>query len=177
VGGDHRRGARLRVGGVVAGAVLVAVLGGLALVHKGGGGSEKPVSDAEARAHLDRIVAAAQARDWEQFCRLSAAVFNCELELNTAGRDAVPPVRPTIVESRFHEKQFSDGSTGRVLVVEGTDGRGRPYRTEVMVSRYEGHLEATNAVYWGSAEIYERERTDRRNRESDPNVRSSSPGR
>jgi hypothetical protein len=123
-----------------------------------------PASDAEARGYLNRLVAAAQARDWEKLCHLSAAVFNCELELNTAGRDALPPAPPTIVESRFHERQVPDGSTGRVLVVEGIDGRGRPYRTEVMVSRYEGHLEATNAVYWSNAEIFERQRTERRSR-------------
>jgi hypothetical protein len=148
--------------------VVVTVLGGFALVRTAGGGSEKPVADAEARRYLDRIVAAAQARDWEKLCHLSAAMFNCRLELDTAGRDALPPGPPTIVESRFHQKQVPDGATGRVLVVEGTDGRGRPYRTEVMVSRYEGHLDATNAVYWSNAEIYERERTERRNRESDP---------
>jgi hypothetical protein len=168
VGDDHPRRARLWAKGAAACAVLVAVLGGFALARTGGGEPDKPVSEAEARAYFGRIVAAAQARDWGKLCALNGSPFNCEMQLHTVGRDALPPEPPTIVESRFHEKQFADGSTGRVLVVEGTDGLGRRYRTEVMVSRYEGHLEGTNVVYWSSAEIFERDRNERRNRESDP---------
>src|SRR5438132_9420602 len=99
VAADDPPAARLRVRRVIACAVVVAVLGGFALVRTAGGGSEKPVADAEARRYLDRIVAAAQARDWEKLCHLSAAVFNCRLELDTAGRDAPPPGPPLIVAS------------------------------------------------------------------------------
>lgn len=34
-------------------------------------GAEKPVTEAEARRYLDRIVAAAQARDFERLCGLN----------------------------------------------------------------------------------------------------------
>lgn len=149
-------------------ASLVALTGWLVLADSGGGDSEEPVSEAEARGFFDQIVAAAQARDWVALCALSGAKFNCEHDLDMIGRERLPPERPTVAETRFHEKQSKDGSTGRVLVVEGTDGRGRPYRTEVMVQRYEGHLEGVNVVYWSNSEIFERDRNERRLRESKP---------
>ena len=151
-----------------AGAFLIAVVGWLAWADSGGGDSEEPVSEAEARAFFDRIVAAAQARDWVALCGLSGARPNCEFDLDRIGRDRLPPERPGIVETRFHEKQTKDGSTGRVLVVAGIDGRGRQYRTEVMVQRYEGHLEGVNVVYWSNSEVFERDRNERRLRESKP---------
>jgi hypothetical protein len=152
----------------VAGAVLIGAVGWLALADRGGGDSGETVSEAEARAFLDRIVAAAQARDWVALCGLSGARPNCEYDLDQIGRDRLPPERPSVVETRFHEKQTEDGSTGRVLVVEGTDGRGRRYRTEVMVQRYDGHLEGVNVVYWSNSEVFERDRNERRLRESKP---------
>jgi hypothetical protein len=162
--GKHR--VRVLLGTVAV--LLVAVVGWFVLAGDGGGASEAPVSEAEAREFFDRIVAAAQSRDWAALCGLSGAKFNCEYDLDQIGRDRLPPERPTIVETRFHEKQVKGGSTGRVLVVEGTDGRGRPYHTEVMVQRYEGRLEGVNVVYWSNSEIFERDRNERRLRESKP---------
>ncbi len=152
------------------GAFLIAVVGWLAW-DPGGGDSEEPVSEAEARAFFDKVVAAARARDWDRLCSLNGAPPNCYLDLDSPFqklRDTLPPDPPTIIEAGFHEKQSADGSTGRILVVAGTDGRGRPYRTEVLVSRYEGKLEGTNVVYWSSNEIFDRERNERRLRESKP---------
>jgi hypothetical protein len=165
IGSGNRR---VRIAIAVVGAILIGVVGWLVLGGSGGGDSEEPVSEAEARGFFDRIVAAAQAQDWVALCGLSGARFNCEYDLDQIGRDRLPPERPTIVETRFHEKQTKDGSTGQVLVVEGTDGRGRSYRTEVMVQRYEGHLEGVNVVYWSNSEIFERDRNERRLRESKP---------
>jgi hypothetical protein len=155
----------------IVGALLVAVVGWFVLAGDGGGDPEDPVSEAEARGFFDQVVAAARARDWDKLCSLNGAPPNCQLDLDSPFqklRDTLPPDPPTIVETRFHEKQSADGSAGRILVVEGTDGRGRPYRTEVMVSRYEGKLEGTNVVYWSSHEIFERDRNERRLRESNP---------
>ena len=154
-----------------AGGLVVGLIGAFVLLGGDGGDSEKPVSEAEARAFFDQVVAAARARDWDKLCGLNGAPPNCEIDLDSPFqklRDRLPPDPPTIVETRFHEAQSADGSTGRILVVEGIDGRGRPYRTEVMVSRYEGKLEGTNVVYWSSNEIFERDRNERRLRESKP---------
>jgi hypothetical protein len=153
------------------GLVVVALIGAFTLLGGDGGDPEKPVSEAEARAFFDQVVAAARARDWDTLCGLNGAPPNCEADLDSPFqklRDRLPPDPPTIVETRFHEKQSADGSTGRILVVEGIDGRARPYRTEVMVSRYDGKLEGTNVVYWSSHEIFERDRNERRLRESKP---------
>jgi len=89
-------------------------------------------------------------------CRLNGAAVNCRRQLNMAGEDAVPPAPPQVVSSRYHEKDTPDGTPGRVLAVAGIDGRGRPYRTEVMVfreNRY--HFKAINAVYWSNFRIFE----------------------
>ncbi|MCA1843786.1 MAG: hypothetical protein LC792_11500 [Actinobacteria bacterium] len=167
--GDRSRGARLKVGSAIGLVIVVALIGAVTLLGGDGGDSEKPVSEVEARAFFDQVVAAARARDWDKLCALNGAPANCQADLDSPFqklRDTLPPDPPTIVATRFHEKQSADGSTGRVLVVEGTDGRGRPYRTEVMVSRYEGKLEGTNVVYWSGNEIFERDRNERRLREN-----------
>ena len=168
---DRPRGSRLKVWAAIGLVIVVALIGAGILLGWEGGDSEKPVSEAEARAFLDQAVAAARARDWDKLCSLNGAAPNCYIDLDSPFqklRDTVPPDPPTIVETRFHEDQSSDGSAGRILVVEGTDGSGQPYRTEVMVSRYDGKLEGTNIVYWSSNEIFERERNERRLRESKP---------
>lgn len=167
--GDRPHRPRLKVWAAV-GLAAVALTGMFALLGGGDGDSEKTPSEAEARAFFDQVVAAAGARDFDKLCSLNGAPPNCYFALDSPFqklRDTVPPDPPTIVETRFHEKDSSDGSTGRVLVVEGNDGRGRPYRTEVMVSRYEGKLEGTNVVYWSGHEIFEPDRNERRLRESE----------
>jgi hypothetical protein len=174
VEGDRPHSPRLKVWAAV-GLAVVALPAMFAVLGGGGGGSENTPSEAEARAFFDRVVAAARARDFDKLCGLNGAPPNCYADLDSPFqklRDTVPPDPPRIVGTRFHEKQSADGSTGRVLVVEGADGRGRPYRTEVMVSRYEGKLEGTNVVYWSGHEIFERDRNERRLRESDPNRKS-----
>lgn len=154
----------------IVGALAVAVVGWFVLAGSGGGDSEEPVSEAEARGFLDQAVAAGRARDWDKLCNLNGAPPNCHFALDSPFqklRDTVPPDPPRIVETRFIEES-AEGAGGRILIVEGTDGRGKPYRTEVLVSRYEGKLEGTNIVYWSSHEIFDRERNERRLRESKP---------
>ena len=152
---------------VIAAGVVVALLGGLGVWWNARGGGDRPPTDAEARAYFDRIVAAAQARDWDRLCNLNGANFNCRVQLDTAGRDAVPTERPTIVDSHFQGKQSPDEIPGRILVVEGTDGRGKRYHSEVAIFRYDGQLKAINAVYWGGFEVFNRERNEQRLRDAD----------
>jgi hypothetical protein len=121
------------------------------------GGAGIPVSEAEARRHLDKIVAAAQAHDFDRLCHLNGAVANCRWELNKVGADAVPPDPPQVVNTRYHHKETPDDTPGRILVVAGTDAKGRPYRTEVMVFRENRYqFKAINAVYWGNFNLIEK---------------------
>lgn len=114
-----------------------------------------PVTEAEARAYLDRIVAAAQSRDFEAMCRLNGAVMNCEAQLRLAGMDALPTEPPRVTGTRYHRKE-PGGTAGRVLVVEGIDGRGKSYRTEVFVFRENRYdFKAINAVYWSNFRFIE----------------------
>ena len=174
MGGDRAHSPRLKAWAAV-GLVVVALPAMFAVLGGGDSDSERSPSEAEARAFFERVVAAGQARDWDRLCKLNGAPPNCYADLDSPFqklRETAPADPPRIVETRVHEKSSPDGSTGRVLVVEGTDGRGRPYRTEVMVSRYEGKLEGTNVVYWSGHEIFEPDRNERRLRESDPNRKS-----
>lgn len=114
-----------------------------------------PVTEAEARRHLNRIVAAAQRGDLAGVCRLNGSSLQCERMLDVIGRDRVPTQPPTVVGTRYVRK--APGATaGRVLVVEGVDGRGDRYRTEVFVFRESRFsFTATNAVYWSGATLIE----------------------
>jgi len=128
----------------------------LALILLGAGGCWRwtrvtpPVTEAEARAYLDKIVAAAMARDFDRLCNLNGAVLNCKRTLDDGMRRALPSEPPTVTGTRYHPKR-SGGTAGRVLVVEGRTSCAKPYRTEVFVfreNRY--HFKATNAVFWSN---------------------------
>jgi hypothetical protein len=133
------------------------------------GGFGGPVSDEAARSYFDRIVAAAQAKDFEALCRLngSASVCREELriycpesygsgptpqfpkgdELDQECRESVPAEAPTVVSSRHQPSE--DGYTGgRILLVKGVDGRGKPYETEVLIFRDKRSYKAMHAVFW-----------------------------
>lgn len=145
---------KLRVLGLGGLIVLLGLLGWI-FFKPPSGSSGRPVSEAEARAHLAKLVAAGQARDFDQLCSLAGAVLNCRRLLDHAGRDAVPPDAPAVVSATYHEASDNGGTPGWVLVVEGTDGKGKPYQTEVLVFRDdENRVVATNAVYWSNFKVY-----------------------
>ena len=135
------------------------------------GGFGGPVSDGAARTYFERIVAAAEAKDFDALCRLNGSVSTCEFELRgvcpedfgsgpapsfpqgealkQACRESVPPKPPEIVSSR--DQPGRDGYTGgRILVVRGTDGRGKPYETEVLIFRDKRSYKAIHAVFWSN---------------------------
>ncbi|MGH9003277.1 MAG: hypothetical protein ACRDYV_09125, partial [Acidimicrobiia bacterium] len=78
------------------------------------GGAEKPVTAAEAGRYLDRIVTAAQARDFDALCGLNGYVGNCRTQLDQGCDETpfdadrisctttVPDAAPTIAATRYH---------------------------------------------------------------------------
>lgn len=130
------------------------------------GGAEASVSEDQARRYLDRMVAAAQAKNFEALCDLNGSVGNCQRMLDTACdpstappaiscKETVPADPPTIASTR---NSPGDGYAGRILVVRGVDAAGKPYETEVLVFRENRRsLKAVNSVYWSGASIIENE--------------------
>ncbi len=133
------------------------------------GGLGGPVSDDAARQYFERIVVAAQAKDFDGLCRFNGSPSVCRhelgiycpesfgsgpvpqmpkgVELEQECRESVPSERPTIVSSRHQPSR--DGYTGgRILLVKGVDGRGKPYETEVLVFRDKRSYKAVHAVFW-----------------------------
>ena len=110
-----------------------------------------PVTEAEARAYVDRIVAAGLARDFDKVCELNGAVLNCKRILDFKGmKEALPSERPTFTGTRYYAAQ-NGGVAGRSVIVEGRTSCGKPYRTEVFVFREDRNtLKAVNAVYWSN---------------------------
>jgi hypothetical protein len=159
--------------------VKVRIFSAIVVVVAGGigawwflGGADRPVTDSEAKAYLNRIVAAAGHRDFEALCRLNGAVTNCRHQLEVgcddtpfnpptvSCKETVPSQAPAVVVSRDHKKDTPDGTSGRILVISGTDGLGRPYKSELMVFRESRHhFKAINAVYWSNASIIEKDRS------------------
>lgn len=141
----------------VAGACVVLVacllIGGLAVMLMSGVFRRpRPVTEGEARAYLDRMIAAGLAGDVDAVCGYNGAPSNCYalLENNPA---TVPKEPPTSITATY-EGDGADESSGWVFTVRGRDGRGLPYRTEVMVFRdHEGNLKAINAAWWTSAQV------------------------
>ncbi|MGH9039564.1 MAG: hypothetical protein ACRDZ3_04980 [Acidimicrobiia bacterium] len=148
--------------------VALAVVGGV-WVWWMQGGVGGPVSDEAARSYFERIVAAAEAKDFETLCRLNSSVGTCGFELNyvcrapgVAGplrlppeqlleecRQSVPTEPPEIVGSRHHPGEHGYVG-GRMLLVRGADGRGTPYETEVLIFRDKRSYKATHAVFWSN---------------------------
>lgn len=109
------------------------------------------VTEGQARAYFDRIVAAARTGDFDAMCNLNGAPPNCQLMLDVAGRDRVPADPPRVSRARYASEL---DTPGWLLVVEGLDGRARPYSTQVLIFRDdEGELKAINAVYWSGATV------------------------
>ena len=114
-----------------------------------------PPTEAAARAALDRAVAYARAGDFCGLCSLSDG--NCSFLLQQAGRDAVPRDPPTIYRTRvLQPPRLSNGGWdggGRVLQVCGIDGRGMPYRSEVLAFTIGSTITLINPVYWSGVGI------------------------
>ncbi|GEM_PF-1916577 len=117
------------------------------------------ISVEEAQAVLNQAVTYAQEHDLDALCGMGGAVSICEHQWRDAGEwDGVPSEPPEIVDTYYlPTKHFDNGfhaTGGRVLVLEGINGKGEPYRTEFMVFKTDdpsagsGGLAVINVVYW-----------------------------
>jgi hypothetical protein len=103
-----------------------------------------PPSIDAATAHLDRVIDAGIARDFERLCAL--ATGTCEGELD-GFEDLAPTTRPEIVDVSVH--QPTETESGSVLfVLCGEDATGQPYESEVLVFDGGDGLLAAAAVFW-----------------------------
>ncbi|MFP3974867.1 MAG: hypothetical protein ACLFVK_01425 [Dehalococcoidia bacterium] len=112
------------------------------------------VSVQEAKAVLDKAVTYASSGKVEKLCNMGGSVSICEHHLRDAGGDeSIPSEPPEIVDTYLVREKHSDNRTqlgGRVLVLEGVDGRGATYHTEFLVTRVPDSREliALYPVYW-----------------------------
>jgi hypothetical protein len=120
------------------------------------------VSVEESMSVLNQAVTYAQARDIDRLYDLSASKLMCQHQWEWAGGgQAVPAGPPEIVDTYLlptvHLKSGGKSPGGRVLVVEGVDGLGKPYRTEFFVFRsgedwgLDQKLAVINVIYWSGA--------------------------
>ena len=137
---------------------VLVVIGSMACTDNGGGSDE--ISVEQATDLLNRAVEYAGSRDLDKLCGLSSSLLTCRKQWEDAGEwDAVPAEPPEIVDTYLvPTRKLENGMTqrgGRLLVVSGTDGMGRPFRTEMLVSSGGvGHgLSAMNVIYWSGANI------------------------
>jgi hypothetical protein len=115
------------------------------------------ITVAEATAVLDQGVAYVQAHDLAGLGALADDLLMTETRLNNLGGwDAAPNEPPTIVGNYLLSDVHYGGyvaTGGRVLVLEGIDGLGKPYHSEVLVFHTDGKLALLNATYWDNSTI------------------------
>jgi hypothetical protein len=111
---------------------------------------------------LEQVQGAAATGDMNALCATSDAPERCETDwAMSGGADAVPSEPPTIVTSRvLPTRQLPDGDWeigGRMLVLKGIDGLGRPYCTDFLVFAPSGQrLTPFQPVYWSGMGIAQR---------------------
>lgn len=137
---------------------LLMVLAGVACSDNGEDSDE--ISVEQATDLLNRAVEYATSHGLDKLCGLSSSSLTCRKQWEDAGEwDAVPAEPPQVVDTYLiPTRKLQDGMTqrgGRLLVVSGIDGMGRPYRTEMLISSggWLHGLSAMNVVYWSGASI------------------------
>jgi hypothetical protein len=138
-------------------AVVIIICSSVAIAVFAGNENDEEISVEEATSLLNQAVAYAQARDLDKLCELAGSKGICRHQWEWAGGEcAVPDEPPEIVDTYLLPTvQLKNGHKsvgGRVLVLEGVDGLGKPYRTEFFVFRSGDSglagLAVTNVIYW-----------------------------
>ncbi|MFD4565940.1 hypothetical protein ACFVXW_26475 [Streptomyces sp. NPDC058251] len=110
--------------------------------------SAPPVSQKQAVAVLDRLMAAAPGESAQAFCANTYQTKTCEDTWKQAAELCLEPgVAPHIIDSAVVENTDTmDG--GRVLKVEGKTASGQRYVSQVFVTAATGTPQASVGVYW-----------------------------
>jgi hypothetical protein len=108
-----------------------------------------PSADA-ATAFLDHLVTLVAESGAGAACSLGAST--CPKSLRESDPATVPATPPRVIGTAVIEPKLrSDGAWdtgGRVLMLCGVDGLGRPYYAELLVFQDGTRLIATNPLYW-----------------------------
>jgi hypothetical protein len=128
-------------------APLIVALAGCGLVPEAR--PPPPPSVEAATAHLDLVIDAGIARDFDRLCELASGTCDTELQ---GFEHLAPTERPIIVDVSLHQPTELDGGAwsggGVLFVLCGADGAGDPYESEVLVFDAGDSLRATAAVFW-----------------------------
>lgn len=130
-----------------------------------------PVTDAEARGYFAKAVNAVEHKDFDALCRLNSSYGTCHAELQhecpesfpdlhlpegeeleQVCRQAAPTGPPTILRSCYWPAK-NGRVGGRILVVQGVNGRGKPFETEVLVFRDARSFKSQHTVYWSGSKF------------------------
>lgn len=137
---------------------MLVMIGGLACSDNGEDSDE--ISVEQATDLLNRAVEYATSHDLDKLCGLSSSSLMCRKQWEDAGEWAGVPAEPPQIVATYliPTRKLGNGMTqrgGRLLVVSGIDGRGKPYRTEMLVfsGGWLHGLSAMNVVYWSGASI------------------------
>lgn len=118
--------------------------------------SRPAVTEQDARDLFAQAVDQTLERDFRSLCGLANSRSMCEIDLKSGALERAPTQWPKVacadeVPDVVGAKGRSLG--GRVLVVDGVDGRGRRFVTEVLVFHDGKRLAAINAVWWSGRGI------------------------
>jgi hypothetical protein len=139
---------------LIAAGAAVGIVGWWATTHNE---DNEEVNVDEATGLLNQAVAYAQEGDLDKLYELAGSEGICRSQWELAGGEqAVPYEPPEIVDtyllSTVHLKNGGRAVGGRVLLLGGVDGLGKPYRTEFFVFRSRDSglngLAVTNVIYW-----------------------------
>ena len=134
--------------------ILAAMLSACGTLLPGPTPDPLPTED-EAIAFLNELTAHALTGDLVGMCALAGSM--CESFVDERGGPAAVPDAPPVLAGTRVIPGTSSGDSGTVggmlLVLCGTDGLQRSYRTEMLVSRFRGELFAINGVYWSGSNL------------------------
>lgn len=132
---------------VLIGVVLLITAFGLLACSAPNQTSRNDVSAQEAKDLFHELVETTLQGDLDALCETAAAVSQCESELRNLSAERVPNEPPTI-SCIYPFENPSGGPAGQVLVVQGVDGKGDEFVTEVAVWHETDDFVATNTVWW-----------------------------
>lgn len=116
----------------------------------------RATTEATAKDLLDRAVRRTLNGDFAGLCATAASQAMCESDLKSGLRERAPQEPPQIL-CAYSLADRRDGTHvirgGQVLVVQGKDGTGHPYTTDVFVFHDGEQYVSQNTVWWSNRGI------------------------